>query len=1025
MRGKFSSNADYQNPYVFNINKMDGHFEGINFSSIQNMENDIHDELSLNGTWKFKYFLNPSQATEEFYKPDYNTDEWNDIIVPGVWELQGFGKPYYFANSFPKQINTNKNHIPKISETDNPTGAYTTTFTLNEISDKHIFIRFGGVKSAYHLWINGVKVGYSQVSMITSEFDITEYVKKGVNKVSLLVYKYSDGTYLEDQDMWFLAGIFRDVTIYSEPISYISDVYVKSILDDTYVDANFNIELGIKSSEYNYLRVSVELIGDEVITVCEKEIAKEKVLLSKKVESPKLWSAETPNLYEVRIYLYNNNELVQCKKLNHGFRSIELKDTKLLINGKSVLLKGVNRHDFDPVKAWAIDEKTRLEDLLIMKRHNINAIRTSHYPNPPHFYDLCDKLGFYVMNEADLESHGVRKHIPAGLDMWKEAVIDRGVRMVARDKNHPCIIMWSLGNEAGHGENFIHMKKAMKAIDATRPFHYEGDAYLKVTDVVSMMYPTPDVEITYGEKKDVGKGGASAILNVFFQKKALKSEDYAHMPILVCEYAHAMENLLGNFQEHVDVFEKYDNWIGGFIWDFVDQAIKVEENGQTKWLYGGDFDEGKSDKYFCANGIITADRKLQPSIIQVKKGYQNFDFVNFDMQKQSIDIKNKNVFTKSDKFNFLYQVFVAGKEEEKGTLNVDNLLPNEVQTIEGFCDFQKYEQQSDVYIIFSTTIKEKTLWCEKGHEVAHEQFEITKRDYEISTEKFDNLLTTKQTEEKIEVTSGPNKIKINKATGFIDYLNLGKGNLVKEPLSHSFIRPAIDNDKALEIFMPKLNIFFTLNKWKKNMCTLKVEKIKVEEQDQEVKITVAFKMKGLKELKTTYIIRKDFSVVVQNACRPKIDLVKFGMTMSIPKEYENVQMFARGPQENYCDRKTGYKTGIYSGKIDDFTHRYMRPQENGNHTDARYLKLSNGAEHLCFIANSKKLLEVSVRKFTNDELDKAEHIHELPEFTKTTVNIDYGQKGVGGDLPGMLSLKEDYKLKKDKIYKYSFVIKNS
>ncbi len=1024
MREKYIEKPDYQNPYIFKINKMDGHFEGTNFSSKENMKNGIHKELSLNGTWKFKYFKNPSEANIEFYKTDYDAQNWDGIKVPGVWELQGFGKPYYFANSYPNQISTNKKEIPKVSETDNPTGAYITNFTLDEISEKHVFIRFGGVKSAYYLWINGEKVGYSQGSMITSEFDITKYVKKGTNKVSLLVYKYSDGTYLEDQDMWFMAGIFRDVVVYTEPSSYIYDVYVKSVLDENYINANFNIDLDIKSNDYKNLRVSVKLISDEIISICNKETVDSKVCFSKKINAPKLWSAEVPNLYEVQIYLYNNDKLVQCKKLNHGFRSIELKNTRLLINGKSVLLKGVNRHDFSPEKAWAIDEATRLEDLLIMKKHNINAIRTSHYPNPPHFYDLCDKLGFYVMDEADLETHGVRKHIPTGLEMWKNAVIDRGVRMVARDKNHPSIIMWSLGNEAGCGENFAHMKKAMKEIDATRPFHYEGDANLEVTDVVSMMYPTPQVEIAYGEKKDVGKGGASAILNIFFQKKALKAEQYAHMPVLVCEYAHAMENSLGNFKEHIDVFEKYDNWIGGFIWDFVDQAIKVEENGKTKWLYGGDFDEGKSDKYFCANGIITADRKLQPSIVQVKKGYQNFDFYGFDKEKANISIRNKNAFIGTDMFNFSYKVFCEGKEVVKGNLSFANILPSKTLTIENFCDLKKYFNFSDVYIIFSATLKEKTAWCEKGHEVAHEEFCVTSRAYKVAIKEMSGFLTSKETAEKVIITSGTRTLEINKKTGNIDSLNYGYGNILEKPLAHSFVRPAIDNDKALEIFMPAFNQLFSIYKWKKNIKSLKVANINVETSNEKVKITATFKMKGLRELSTTYIIRKDFSVVVKNTCLPKMDLVKFGMTMSLPKTFEDVELFARGPQENYCDRKTGYKTGIYNGKIDDFAHRYMRPQENANHTDARYLKLSDGKNTLSFTSNSEKLLEVSVRKYTNDELDKAEHLHDLPKFTKTTVNIDYGQKGVGGDLPGMLSLKQEYKMKKGKIYKYSFVIDN-
>lgn len=520
---------------------------------------------------------------EQFQAENFDDSGWNEIEVPGVWQLQGYGKPIYLSSSYPDAIETAKDKIPAINHAKNEVGIYRRTFTVPaEWKGKQIFIHFGAVKSAFFLYINGKRVGYSQGSMTPAEFRITDAIHAGENSITAEVYRYSDGTYLEDQDMWFLSGIYRDVYLYAENDIYLRDFYARAELDEACQDATLSVWTGVA----NWGKETVEdivldaaLVGGTKLSFEPLELValpgNTRSFFTADIEKPLQWSAEAPNLYTLVLTLRKGDQVLSCKSVRIGFKRIEIKGEQLLVNGSPVLLKGVNRHDFDPDHGWAVPRERYYEDLNLMKQANINAIRTSHYPDDPFFYELCDEYGFYVMDECDMETHGVRrKDVPGSNPMWTQAVVDRARRMVIRDRNHACVCIWSLGNEAGDGENFKYMKQAILYHDDSRPVHYEGDFDLTTSDFISRMYPNGEMMEKLGTRQPITVSMFENIANsLAADNKPITAEMYRGKPVVLCEFAHAMENSLGNFQEFMDAFEKYDNLCGGFIWDFVDQAI--------------------------------------------------------------------------------------------------------------------------------------------------------------------------------------------------------------------------------------------------------------------------------------------------------------------------------------------------------------------------------------------------------------------------------------------------------------------
>jgi beta-galactosidase len=622
--------SEWENPLVFDINKEPPSATAFYFPNLETLEEgEMLWYQSLNGKWKFKWVQRPSERPKNYFKPTYNDSQWVEIPVPSQWQLQGFGVPHYMSAGGVKGMRTRK--PPDIDPDYNEVGSYRKEFTIPESwYEQQVYLHFAGVKTAFYLWVNGEFVGYSQGSMCPAVFNITPYVKLSVNLLSVQVYRYSDGAYLEDQDMWYMSGIFREVYLHTLPDVHIRDFYAFCKFDQAYQNADFHLNIKIRNTRDESAeprRINIQLL-DESGQLIEEFRAQTHPIpsqsgislrFSKEIKNPIKWSAENPYLYSVKIFMSDSagNDRIATRLL-FGFRDVRIEGNQIVINGESVIFRGINRHETHPDVGQSISTSQMEEDVILLKRFNINAVRTSHYPNHPNFYDLCDRYGLYVIDEANVETHGTAKIIPGDLPEWKNAVIDRMVRMVERDKNHTSIICWSLGNEAGYGKNFELMKEAAKSIDSTRFIHYEGDIYLKTTEVLSTMYPSPHRMKTIADGKVKIRLSSAGNMRGVVQKP----ESYRNLPVLVCEYAHAMGNSVGSLDKHVQVFEDYPHMAGGFIWDFVDQTLRKKDGtGRDLWLYGGDFGDEPHRGSFLANGILAADRSPHPHAFQVKHSY--------------------------------------------------------------------------------------------------------------------------------------------------------------------------------------------------------------------------------------------------------------------------------------------------------------------------------------------------------------------------------------------------------------------
>ena len=1027
--GKKEKLREWENPRIFGIHKEEGHAE----------PDEYRWHKDLNGDWSFKYSPHPGVRPEKFYETGFSCPDWDTIKVPLNWEMAGYGSPQYLAFAYPDALSTRKGMIPRIDSKKNPVGSYIRKFVLTpEWLDRRVFLHFGGVKSAFYLWVNGEYVGYSQGAMTPAEFDVTALLVRGENTLAVEVYQYSDGTYLEDQDMWFLGGIFRDVYLYGEPLTFLRDFHGHCRFDSEYKDCELIVEADVvNGAELGEVDLQVILINKaspldrKIIFEEPADLKREGItnlLVRNTIAEPLKWSAETPHLYAIEIALYDRRTerqgiLLDRKCFTFGFRQIEVKEGRLLINGQPLLFKGVNRHDFDPVRGWAVSEKLREKDILIMKRHNINALRTSHYPNPSHLYRLADEYGLYVIDEADVETHGVRnKNVPGSNPLWTEAVIDRVERMVLRDRNHPSVVMWSLGNEAGSGRNFRIMKSAVLDLDASRPVHYEGDPTLKVSDVFSMMYPSPDREKLIGEKKDIRLGFLDNLINLLAaDNKGFRADQYKDKPVMSCEYAHAMENSLGNLQEHMENWEKYPNWCGGFIWDFVDQCILKD----GKWLYGSDFGKHRNHGIFCANGIVAADRKLHPSIHEVKKVYQNFSFEEANREKKEYRITNKNLFLTSGTFRFWAEMRVEGRAVARKEILLSELAPGDSAVVVLPAELYSNESPGERILFLSCVNGRDTRWGPAGFEVAWEQFPLNpdSRPARIGrggsdVELLENFRTLTLRTKRVTLV-------INRSTGLIHTLDVGGENLIHSPLKPDFSRAATDNDRGIGNFIPFLKRWSDTEKWERRQKRLRPRRrFRREFQKGGTRVKFQFRMPGIRRFSLSYTLFKNGEVLVESSVVPRKELIRFGMQTQLDGSVNRLKWYGRGEQETYCDRKSGGRIGLYSSTVREFGHDYVRPQENGNHTDVRWLRMADAqGRGLAFEAVGERMLEVSCHPYGREALRRADHIHELEEDGRVHVNIDWGQRGVGGDTPGNLNLLDQYRMLPGKTYSYAFLIR--
>lgn len=1023
---------DWENPLIVQRNKERGHAMISSYDCEQDAlaENKSPTVFSLNGAWRFKYLV--GTATDDLFNNiDIDDSSWDLVTLPCVWQLQGYGTPYYYAYSYPQAIATKKKDIPKISHELQEIGIYRRAFELPIDTDgKQVFLSFGAAKAALEVYINDTYVGFSKGSMTPHEFNITPYLISGKNTVMAKVYRYSDATYLEDQDMWFFSGIYRDITLRVEESLFIRDVFVRSELNETCSKANLLIDIELSNySTPREVELNVFLISEERTLVGTKKLIVndgQKVEFSKLIENVLLWSTDTPNLYSVLVEL-NVADVKTYTAIKTGFRKIEIKGNEIFFNNKKLMIKGVNRHDFNPETGWYVTEDLYIKDLQLMKAANINAIRTSHYPNDPLLYKLCDQWGILIMDECDVESHGVRrKNVPGSNPLWTLAVVDRMERMVLRDRNHVSIFFWSLGNEAGDGENFVEMRRAAEKLDQTRPFHYEGMFDKRVTDVLSKMYPDAQSVEDFGMKRPAKMTASKYVLNkLATDLKPIPAHYYDTMPVIFCEYAHAMENSLGNFKEFMDAFELYPNFAGGFIWDFVDQSIYKD----GKWLYGSDFTEIYSDKgfrskhnigsntYFCANGIVGADRVPHPALAEVKKVYQPIKFEL--IENNVIRVTNKHMFLNLDFYAFKWTLEINGKDHQWGVLSLD-LEPITTQEVHIPYDIN---QSFDglVTLTIDAMLREDTLWAKKGYIQAFEQFVLNDSRMIVKSDSSEQIRLN-ETNAQIEIY-GTDFNYVLKDGIWVSF-NVAGHEMLTQELKPDYYRALTDNDIDAFNLFPRFLKYAPKFKWKKANSSQQASEVKWSRNDNGIEIIVVWKAYGIKHASTQYTIQNDGTIeVLHKAISKRMPFLKVAMSLGLSKDFDHVTWLGRGFEENYSDRKTGSKLGLYEASVRELQHPYMRPQESGHRCDTRFLKIQDHRNNSVVIDSIDGDFGFNIYPYTTEYLSNATHRHQLSDQGLRIISIDGAMSGVGGDLPGMISLREPYILHPRKEYKVHFKLR--
>jgi beta-galactosidase len=1013
---------DWENPLVNGINRLPAHSTMYSFDNEDDAKTYDRSKssriLSLNGIWDFYFSPVPEQAPEDFYKS--RVKGWDKINVPSNWELKGYGTAIYTNIIYPF-----KPDPPYIDHSDNPVGSYQREFEIPAgWSGMNIILHFGGVSSAFYVWVNGKLVGYSEDSCLPSEFNITDKLLKGKNTLSVKVFRWSDGSYLEDQDHWRLSGIQREVMLLAEPAVSIGDIFVQTPLDKEYKNASLQIRPKIKVSadlDINGYSLEAMLYSPDGEGVMEKPIKKDVysivneaypridnvrfALMETQIEHPLKWTAETPSLYTIVFSLKDKEgKLLESRSVRIGFRSVETSaDGKILINGRPIYLYGVNRHDHDRYNGKALTRQDMLDDILVLKRFNFNAIRTSHYPNDPYLYDLCDEYGIYVLDEANLETHGLGSFFSNQAD-WNNSFMERGKRMVERDKNHPSIIIWSLGNESGRGPNHAAMAGWIKDYDYLRLIHYEAaqgnpreQGYIRPGEP-----GYPDRSVTLKENP-IDQPWLD-VLGRFYPTPAMALElarqPGDNRPVIFSEYAHSMGNSTGNFKDLWDVFRSERRLVGGFIWDWLDQGIiKKDTSGKEYYAYGGDFGDKINDGDFCINGVLFPDRTPKPAMHEVKKVFQPVEIIARDIGSLTFNAFNREIFTNLDKYSIVWDLTENGNVFIKGKLNVPSVLPGESFSFRiPLQQEPKIIAGAEYFVNINFVLKDDMLWAKAGHSVAVEQFYLPWKKDEVKSvqKKLPSVIVKTDDVNILELTGRNFSITFSKKTGLLTkWMANGKNLISGNSLRPSFWRPQTDND--LRGAKTQIN----LREWKESETDRTVTSFSSSELadgTKEVIVVHTFlnsRVKWINRIRVTgegtIVVDADISADVDLPVIPKI-----GMTIRIPADYDNIKWFGKGPQENYIDRETAAGVGIYTMNINDFITPYIKPQENANRTGIRWMQLTDSGDN-GLLVKGRDLLSMSAWPWTAEQLEIANHTNELPVNDFITVNIDLKQMGVGGN----------------------------
>lgn len=1008
----------WQNPQVNEMNRepMHAHFtpftNEVNALKQRSLPADVRFNLnpaaerriSLDGIWKFLYSKNNELCPEEFYKPGYNTRKWTKIEVPGSWELQGFDAPIYTDTRYPFPANP-----PYVPADYNPVGAYIREFTVPaNWKGMDIFLDFEGVESAYYVWVNGELAGYAEDSRLPSHFNVTRLLKKGKNKLAVKVFRYSDGSYLEGQDYWKYSGIERSVSLYARPQSRVKDFHLSAGLTHAYKDGEMNLKVMLRQPKAGETVEVKVLDKDRVIYQAKKVLSSSAdTVFSQRHLFPDIrpWNAETPNTYTLVVNTFDAQGKAS-ESFTHlfGFRTVEMQNGMQLINGHPVLFKGVNRHEHDPYKGRTLSVASMIHDIQLMKQFNLNAVRNCHYPNNAAWYELCTEFGLYLVDEANIESHGMMDHKDgtlANYPDWEKPFMERMSRMIARDRNYTAIVTWSMGNESGYGKHFETLYDYTKETDPTRPVQYEGGGYQGKSDIYCPMYA-----------------------RIWALRRHVNQRD--KRPLILCEYAHAMGNSVGNFQDYWDLIYKYDQLQGGFIWDWVDQTFAIKDkNKRDIWAFGGDmgFAGIVNDSNFCANGLVAADRTPHPHLYEVKKVLQYIHFEPVGFSADRIRITNRHDFIGLENYTLRWAVECDGKPVQKGESDFPSIAPGESADLELPLKARPADGK-EYFLTLRAFTKQEAPLIPKGHEVAIAQWELPSAPAVKKEQPIQGSLEIKQNNDSISVKGNDFRVVFSAKNGEITRLEYKHKNLIKEGLQPNFWRPLTDND------IPNGHLQRCAT-WKTAGRDARLQNLEITEAQQTAVVSATYRMEAQDAtLQTLYKIRPDGAIQVTlhfiPGKLPLGEMPRLGMRMILPAEYEQMSWLGRGPQENYADRKSGALIGLYHATVWEQFHPYVRAQETANHCDVRWVALRNSnGEGL--LVTGEKPLSVSAWNFPMEDLEyrpsqvERRHGGSIVKKEMVWLNIDHRQMGVGGDNTWGAQVHPEYTITPHE-WKYSFTL---
>lgn len=1004
------------NPEIVGVNKLPQHATLMPYENYEEAKKCDRYASSrcklLNGKWKFKLYKNYAYRPSDFAQPLYDSHNWDSIQVPGSWTMQGYDQNQYCNVRYPWE-GSEDICPPNAPTKHNPVGCYLKRIHINQsLLSKRIVLCFEGVESAFYLYVNGERIGYSESTFNRAEFDITRYLFEGSNVIGVEVYRWCTGSWLECQDMWRMAGIFRDVYIYTTEREYIRDYVIKAEPGEGFKDGYFDV-LVKTNGAYEFLSLDIAILDEngEMAAFDSRYVEEDNVTTLKSiVTNAKFWSAESPNLYTLVITLKSNGIPIEYISAKFGFRKIEIRDGIIFFNGERIVFKGTNRHEFDCRTGRYMTEEVIISDILQMKQNNINAVRTSHYPNCPRWLELCDEYGLYVIDENNMETHGTGwskiigcPQLPASRPEWEKACMERIKALYNRDKNHTCVVCWSLGNESLGGETPKKMYNWIKDADASRFVHFECDRdpnEKHLSDVQSKMYAKP----------------------IDCEEYALTGRD--KRPYILCEYTHAMGNSCGSTAEYTTLWDKYPCLQGGFVWDWVDQAIMTtDENGNEYLAYGGDFGENPHDGHFCGNGLLFGDRKPTPKLYEIKKLYQNVDFKDINAEKGVIEIKNKFLFTNLSEFE-LYWCQCSDKGIfREGSAEID-VKPGEKYVLD--LELNKVTS-TECYLNLELRVKENTPWCDAGHVIAEQQFVINEFENTYDEPEGDLPLIVADTYGSLRIFCDDVHIRFEKRERNQLYsIKVGGEELLSAPVRLNFWRSLTDNDRGSRAGS-------RLGCWRDagttpgiyNNTKFSIEGYKIIENEKKVIITCGATICTQPESKASIIYTitsKGIEVDMQfypDSSLPEIPEVS--MLFELPADFENVTYLGNGPHENYIDRNNGVKLGVYNTTVTDMYTDYLKPQECGNRTGVRYATLVGIKKTFTVIA--EPVMEFNASHYLPLELENAWHKKDLPQSDKTVVRVIARQQGVGGYDSWGAKCNEKYMNKTDRVYRLKFQIR--